>query len=198
MKLCSWSLSSLKKMFTVRSIMEFRIPASQSDTDVDDPLPSWSSERYWQSVLAIQIHVKCPQQRAACHGQQRQYRRSFAEKINLQVRDAVLVGDPVASPVVLVVPRTQAFQQRQYGPTSIVLSDATLLYYLSILLPSFAPRSTTWWPRLVAKPVASMATLFTLQRWSCCIFFFFFEIRFNGPHCRPWPMGVRPHHPSLH
>ena len=33
--------------------------------------------------LAIQIHEKYPQQRAACHGQQRQHRRSFAGTLKL-------------------------------------------------------------------------------------------------------------------
>ena len=59
------------------------------------------------------IHEKYPQQMAACHGQQRQHRRSFAGTIKLQVRAAHLVGDPVTSPVVLVVPRTKSGQQRQ-------------------------------------------------------------------------------------
>ena len=36
MKPCSWSLSSLEKMFNVRSILKFRVPASQSDTEVGE------------------------------------------------------------------------------------------------------------------------------------------------------------------
>ena len=49
--------------------------------------------------------------------------------IKLQVRAAHLVGDPVTSPVVLVVPRTKSGQQRQYRPKSVVPSDATLRHY---------------------------------------------------------------------
>ena len=33
-------------------------------------LKSWSSEQCWRQSLAIQMHAKYPQQRAACHGQQ--------------------------------------------------------------------------------------------------------------------------------